>query len=100
MRGEKFIYRLICEKISLENSQIVSVYGIQAETHTLAGDFVVDVIPDISTHRLFVEHARSLLERCQADPIHFHFLIEDFLAWEWEWMQENDVGNRKSQTEG
>lgn len=91
MSGKKFVYRLTCEKISLKDIQNVVTFGIRVKKSTGTGIVAAAEIPDISLNRVFVEHIRHCLEENQAEPIHFRLLVDDFLAREWEWIQENDV---------
>lgn len=93
MHNRKYIYYLICEKTSLNDTDIVQTYGLLLKEKTDWGGFKEKKIRDISTHKEFVEYIRRRLNQYQAEPIHFSCLIEDFLAQEWDWLQEKSEQN-------
>ena len=88
MHSRKYTYCLICEKTSLNDKDTVQTYGLLLRVQTVLGSFTEKKICDISTHKEFVEYIRQRLNQYQAEHIHFPCLIEDFLAQEWDWLQE------------
>lgn len=80
LNNETYEYRSFTHILDTEDKLSFLAYGIELIHHTIAGSEAVDSIRGITTRRETAEKLLHTLNRAQVSPLHFHDIVEDFLA--------------------
>ncbi len=80
LSNESYEYRSFTHILNTEDRLSFVAYGIELVRHSHSGSETVDSIKGITTRHEKMEKLLDVLNRFQVSPLHFHDIVEDFLA--------------------